>query len=249
MKFQKVTAIPPRLPCRPLWKCPRHGYFFDKTKRNKTKLNCNDYPPPPPFISPLCLFRLAGVSTLMAVLICVQLIELHGEDARLFLLQCLVEETGFKEQKAHAHHGNKDAQKVRLRGLLNFFTEFFPPSFLALVVCLLSHAHAFKCIGLSFPKCFTISFYSTHHACRFLNQDDVDLGGHKSIVPTYLNFFRHTFIYIFFFSTSAKLQGINPTCYLLGSYPVCTSAPAVVSLDFIKTSSTLVLVAVSSGTL
>lgn len=41
-----------------------------------------------------------------------QLIELYGEDARLFLLQCLVEETGFKEQKAHAHHGNKDAQKV-----------------------------------------------------------------------------------------------------------------------------------------
>lgn len=43
----------------------------------------------------------------------VQLIGLYGEDARLFLLQCLVEETGFKEQKAHTHHGNKDAQKVR----------------------------------------------------------------------------------------------------------------------------------------
>lgn len=42
-----------------------------------------------------------------------QLIELYGEDARLFLLQCLVEETGFKEQRAHTHHGNKDAQKVR----------------------------------------------------------------------------------------------------------------------------------------
>lgn len=42
-----------------------------------------------------------------------QLIELYGEDARLFLLQCLVEETGFKEQRAHTHHGNKDAQKVQ----------------------------------------------------------------------------------------------------------------------------------------
>lgn len=27
-------------------------------------------------------------------------------------MQCLVEETGFKEQKTHAHHANKDAQKV-----------------------------------------------------------------------------------------------------------------------------------------
>ncbi|CAN0437215.1 unnamed protein product, partial [Hapterophycus canaliculatus] len=43
-----------------------------------------------------------------------QLIELYGEDARLFLLQCLVEETGFKEQRAHTHHGNKDAQKIQL---------------------------------------------------------------------------------------------------------------------------------------
>lgn len=42
-----------------------------------------------------------------------QLIELYGEDARLFLLQCLVEETGFKEQRTHTHHGNKDVQKVR----------------------------------------------------------------------------------------------------------------------------------------
>lgn len=42
-----------------------------------------------------------------------QLIELYGEDARLFLLQCLVEETGFKEQRAHNRDGgNKDAQKV-----------------------------------------------------------------------------------------------------------------------------------------
>lgn len=48
----------------------------------------------------------------------VQLIELYGEDARLFFLQCLVEETGFKEQKAHAHHGNKDAQKVRFDGVV-----------------------------------------------------------------------------------------------------------------------------------
>ncbi|CAN0304715.1 unnamed protein product, partial [Laminaria digitata] len=44
------------------------------------------------------------------------LIELYGEDARLFLLECLVEETGFKEQRPHAHHGNKDAQKVRVGG-------------------------------------------------------------------------------------------------------------------------------------
>lgn len=42
-----------------------------------------------------------------------QLIELYGEDARVFLLQCLVEETGFKEQRTHTHHGNKDTQKVR----------------------------------------------------------------------------------------------------------------------------------------
>ncbi|CAM9552602.1 unnamed protein product, partial [Ectocarpus sp. 12 AP-2014] len=43
-----------------------------------------------------------------------QLIELYGEDARVFLLQCLVEETGFKEQRTHAHHGNKDTQKIQL---------------------------------------------------------------------------------------------------------------------------------------
>ncbi|CAM9443097.1 unnamed protein product [Choristocarpus tenellus] len=43
-----------------------------------------------------------------------QLIALYGEDARLFLLQCLVEETGFKEQKAHSHHPGKDAQKIQL---------------------------------------------------------------------------------------------------------------------------------------
>lgn len=47
--------------------------------------------------------------------LCLQLIELYGEDARLFLLQCLVEETGFKEQRTHTHHGNKDAQKVHVR--------------------------------------------------------------------------------------------------------------------------------------
>lgn len=49
----------------------------------------------------------------MNLFVVVQLIELYGEDARLFLLECLVEDTGFKEQRAHAHHGNKDAQKVR----------------------------------------------------------------------------------------------------------------------------------------
>ncbi|CAM9995344.1 unnamed protein product [Discosporangium mesarthrocarpum] len=43
-----------------------------------------------------------------------QLIALYGEDARLFLLQCLVEETGFKEQKPHAHHPSKEAQKIQL---------------------------------------------------------------------------------------------------------------------------------------
>lgn len=49
---------------------------------------------------------------LLVLVLRAQLVELYGEDARLFLLQCLVEETGFKEQRAHTHHGNKDTQKV-----------------------------------------------------------------------------------------------------------------------------------------
>lgn len=60
----------------------------------------------------LCFFPCAYSVFGAIVSSIVQLIELYGEDARLFFLQCLVEETGFKEQKAHAHHGNKDAQKV-----------------------------------------------------------------------------------------------------------------------------------------
>jgi CCR4-NOT transcription complex subunit 1 len=41
-----------------------------------------------------------------------QLIDLYGQDSRLFLIQCLVEETDFRDQRAH--HQHKDYQKILL---------------------------------------------------------------------------------------------------------------------------------------
>ena len=70
--------------------------------------SCRFIPPAKPLGKCRC-----GINLLLWLF---QLIGLYGEDARLFLLECLVEETGFKEQRPHSYHGNKDAQKVR-RGI------------------------------------------------------------------------------------------------------------------------------------